>query len=396
MKKTILIIGIVIVILALVVGGVYLYKPQPTPNGGGKEASGTYTQIGRSSIVNDKLAFKATSLTGNEVIIYDGKEYGGEYYKVYKPNEIGGSLVYSGYNKEGSETIYYIVHGNKVYTDTEDYYSVSYPVEVNGKIAFEAYVGGTKAEANGKSIIVYDGKIYEDEYNWASEIFSVNGKLGYIAKEGLGTGKTFLVIDGEEIGREYNRVENPTLVGGKLTYIADNNKLVYDGQIIAEYDRFSHGHRDKSIKEINGKPSAVAIKDNEYFVYYGGKEWKPSQHRTEDDSFSPMYYGIKEVNGKLAFEVIYEFCCPTMGDNPSVEGFVYYDGKEYGLEYDSASSPFEINGKFGYIAVDDGKEFLVIDGEVASEEYSDITSVKEINGKLTYVAKKGLSYSVYE
>jgi len=205
MAKTIWIIGAIVIILALVIGGMFLYKPQPTPNGVGKTASETYSQISGATMISGKLAFVGTTLTGNEVIVYDGKEYGSEYDKVYKPMLINGRLVYSAYSKNGAETIYYIVDGDKVYTDTNDYYSISYPVDINGKLAFEAYVGGTKAESNGKSIIIYDGKKYGEQYDWASEIFNANGKLGYIAKEGLGVGKTFLVVDGEEIGKEYNR-----------------------------------------------------------------------------------------------------------------------------------------------------------------------------------------------
>jgi hypothetical protein len=395
MKKIILIVGVIAIILALVIGGIYVYTQQPTPNGG-KTASGTYSQISGATMINGKLAFVGTALTGKEVIVYDGKEYGSEYDKVYKPRLIGGRLVYSAYSKNGAETIYYIVDGDKVYTDTNDYYSISYPVDINSKLAFEAYVGGTKAESNGKSIIIYDGKKYGEQYAWASEIFNANGKLGYIAKEGLGVGKTFLVVDGEEIGKEYNRVESPTEINGKLAYIADNKKLVYDGQVIAEYDRFNHGYRDKSIVSVNGKPTAVAVKDNEYFVYYDGKEWKPIQHRTTDESFSPIYYGITDIGGKLAFEVQYEFCCPVMGDNPSVEGFVFYDGKEYGLEYDSARSPFELKSELAYIAKEDGKEFVIVDGNKLTEGYSHISFASEVNGKLIYIAKKGITYSVYE
>jgi len=396
MGKTIWIIGAIVLILVLVIGGIYLYNTQPTSNSGGKIASETYSQISGATLLNGKVAFVGTTLTGNEVIIYDGKEYGSEYDKAYKPMLIGGRLVYSAYNKNGAETIYFIIDGDKVYTDTSDYYSISYPVDINGKLAFEAYVGGTKAEANGKSIIIYDGKKYGEQYSWASEIFNANGKLGYIAKEGLGVGKTFLVVDGQEIGKEYNVVESPIIINGKLAYIADNKKLFYDGQVISEYDRFYHGYRDKSIISVNGKPAVVAVKNNEYLVYYDGKEWKPSQHRTTDESFSPIYYGITDIGGKLAFEVQYEFCCPVMGDNPSVEGFVYFDGKEYGLEYDSARSPFNANGKLGYIAKNNGKEFIVVDGNKVSEEYDSISFANELDGKLIYIAKKGATYSVYQ
>jgi hypothetical protein len=341
-------------------------------------------------------------LAGKEVIVYDGKEYGGEYDKVYKPMLIGGKLVYSAYNENGSETVYYIVQGDKVYTDTNDYYSISYPVDINGKIAFEAYTGGTKAESNGKSIIIYDGKRYGEQYDWASEIFNVNGKLGYIAKEGLGVGKTFLVVDGKEIGKEYQHVYSPVIIDGKLAYSAYKKVdsgwgyfFVYDGK---EYDMHvsGGGYRDISIVDVNRKPAFSSNEGNISFVYYDGKQWKPNKQRTNDASFTPVYYGIKEIGGKLAFEVGYEYCCPAMGDNPSMEGFVYYNGKEYGLEYDSARRPFEINGKLGYIAKNNGKEFIVVDGKIASEEYDNISFANEINGKLVYVAKKGLAYSVYE
>jgi hypothetical protein len=354
----------------------------------------TYSKISQASILDGKLVFVGTTSSSKDVIVYDGKEYGGEYDRVYKPMLIGGRLVYSAYNS-GAETIYYIIDGDKIYTDTDEYYSISYPVDIDGKLAFEAYIGGTKAEANGKSIIIYDGKKYGEQYDWANEIFNANGKLGYIAKEGSGVGKTFLVIDGEEIGKEYQHVYSPVMINGKLAYIADDKKLVYDGQVIDEYDRFDHGYRDKSIISVNGKPAAVAVKNSEYFVYYDGKEWKPSKHRTTDKSFTPVYYGIKDLNGKLAFEVRYEFCCPVMGDNPTMEGFVYYNGKEYGLEYDSARSPFEINGKLGYIAKSNGKEFIIVDGKKVTGEFSNIAFAKELSGKLIYAANNGTSYFIY-
>jgi len=54
MKKTILIVGLLVIILALVISGIYLYKPQPAPNGGTSE---TYSQISGASIINGKLVF---------------------------------------------------------------------------------------------------------------------------------------------------------------------------------------------------------------------------------------------------------------------------------------------------------------------------------------------------
>jgi len=396
MKKTILIVGLLVIILALVISGIYLYKPQPAPNGGTSE---TYSQISGASIINGKLVFVGTTLKGKEVIVYDNKEYGGEYDRVYKPMLIGGELVYSAYNKKGSETVYYIVQGDKVYTDTNDYYRISYPVDVNGKIAFEAYIGGTKEEANGKSIIIYDEKRFGEQYAWASEIFSVNGKLGYIAKEGS---KTFLVVDGKEIGKEYNYVSSPVMINNQLAFSATKkvvndwkNVFVYDDK---EYDTsvIGGGYRDISIVEVNDKPAFSSSDRNMSFVYYDGQKLKPNRQRTNDSSFSPIYYGIKDIEGKLAFEIRYEYCCPDMGDNPSVEGFIYYNGKEYGLEYDSARSPFETNGKLGYIAKEGSKTFLVVDEDVVSEEYNDISFANEINGKLVYIAKKGATYSIYE
>tara|TARA_Y100000310_G_scaffold326502_1_gene391461 strand:+ start:104 stop:1336 length:1233 start_codon:yes stop_codon:yes gene_type:complete len=400
-------LSLIIIAVVLVIGigiGVFyfsdLFNREPVPDDPSINLpSGTYKQIRGSSIVNGDLAFSATTINENEVIVYRGNEYGSEYDRVYKPNEIGGKLVYSAHDRKVPETIRYIIHGDRIYTDTKDYYDISYPVDVNGKIAFEAYAKGTEPEANVKSIIIYEGEVYGDEYDWASEIFSVKDKWGYIAQEGPGLRKAFLVFDGEEIGREYNKVESPAEVNGKLAYIADNDKLVYGGEVIAEYDRFSvGGFRGKGIKEVNGKPAVVAVKDDEYFVIHGGKEWKPSQHRTHEtagDSFTPAIYAIEDIGGKLAFQIIYEFCCPDMGDNPALGNLIYYDGKEYGLEYDSASAPFETNGELGYIGRKDSKEFLVIDGEIASEKYDSIQGVQEINGQLIYFAKTGTRYSVY-
>jgi hypothetical protein len=397
MKKQNLVFAIIILVILIVIG-VCFYNYTQNPN---KE--GSYSFIRRVAIINEKPAFEATNFLRKDFIVYDGKEYGKEYYKTYKPQEINGKLVFSAYNTKNGIATRYIINGNEVISDTNSYYDVSYPVEVNGKLAFEAYINGTKEKDDGKSIIIYDGKEYGNEYDWASEIVDVNGKLCYLARQ-IKNNKDFVVCDGKEYGKEYDSVENPISVNGKLAYIAIKNKkefLVLDGKIASdEYDRIPRGYRDQVINIVNGKPAFGAVKGNETFVVYDGKEYKEGSY--SPNSKKPMFeedkgdvhFQISEVNGKLAYS--YSKSIMTEPNRfEGINGYVIYDGKEYGNEYDFAQTPIDMNGKLGYIAKKDNKMFIVVDEKIVTQEYDGVSFVTMLNNKLVYVAKEGLKYSIH-
>lgn len=372
MKKTILVTLILaFFVLIAIFAGIFFYKNQTS-----------YFSVGEFAVVNGKLTYKAAKFTGQEVIVYDGKEYGKEYDSIYHIKDIGGKLTFSAYRNVGAETNHYIIYGNEIIGDTEKYYRPSYPVEVNGKIAFEAYFGGSKSERNGKSRIVYNGQVYGEEYDWASKIADIDGKLAYVGKRGR---ETYIVYDGIEKGEG----ENPTSVNGTLTYLS-GNKVIFGEKIIeGDYDSIQKGYGSKTIYEIDGKPAFAAIRDGKSFVVYDGKEYgKEYNMDSSEGTYSPeTVFIIYENNHKLTYSFVNTY---MVGNENYLSDIRFvYDGHEI------ESLPFEYDGKMGYVKNEKRKDFIVIDDKIVSPGYRDIAFVVNVEGKLIYIAKKFIGYSIY-
>jgi len=357
-KKFWVILILVFVFLTILLGG-FLYLNHTS-----------YFSVDEYAVVDGKLAFKAMKFTGQEVIIYDGNEYGAEYDKVYHIKDIGGKLTFSAYKREGKSTTYYIVYGDEIISDTGQYYDVENPVEVNGTIAFEAHFGGKKGRGNGKSRIVYNGQVYGEEYNWASDIADIGGKLAYVGQKK--NHDRYIVYDGVEIGLG----EEPTSINGTLAYIS-GNKVIYGGEVIGEYDLIQ-----SRIYEVNGKPAFVTFTNNKSFIVYDGNEY--GKEYNIEEYGSETIFTIYENNQKLGYSFVNTY---MEGNKMHISDRRYvYDGQE--VEH----FPMEFNVKQD---IENENEFIILGDERISPAYRDIAFIVDIDGNLTYTARKFFGYSIH-
>ncbi|MDZ7799081.1 MAG: hypothetical protein U5L76_05805 [Patescibacteria group bacterium] len=351
--------------------------------------------------LNEKIAFQVYNrettrsperVVHKDIVIYNGQEYGLKYDSAFSPFVIDNKL---GYQAKNNGKVFLVVNGQEYGLK---YDSASSPFEFKNKLGYQA-------KNNGKVFLVVNGQEYGLKYDSASSPFEFKNKLGYIATNDK---KQFLVINGKIVTEEYDNISCVKIINNKLAY-AGHNKIdnywnsffVYDNEKI-ETNISTHTEAkkvDSRIFEVNKKPVFVSGDEFNPSIFYNNKEWKPN-HRKSHEDFTKEYYEIKSIGGKLAFEInYYRHPFLTMDSNTSLGSLVYYNGKEYGTEYDEANSPFEVAGQLGYVARNDNKDFLVINGKIYSPEYLHIKFAQEINGKLVYIAKENSSdiyYTIYK
>ncbi len=290
---------------------------------------------------------------------------------------------------------------------SRDFDGIKQMVAINGKLAFI----GTKGN---KQFVVEDQK--EVEYDYVQSLQDVGGKLAYIAKK---SGKTFVVYNGNNVveteglaanliavngkpavqlieknnnqhinydgrifglGKEYDSIQFPTDIGGKLVYIGStfkNGKNI--ARVIMEGQEISSAFDDiREIIDIDGKPVFTATENWKSVLIFGNKI--ASQ---QYDSIMGLY----NAGGKPAFIAF---------NKGSSNPLVVYDGREMG-PYDYVEGPLGYHEKVIFGVVKSGKSFIIYDGKEFGKEYDSASSPQIVEGKLAFVAKKGQeTFIVYD
>lgn len=323
------------------------------------EEAVSYPTVEYAASVGDKLAYFAQldeQQTGDwpkSVLVYNGKEYGSEYYTVLSPLDIMDASIES-----------------------------TPAVSIGGKLVYRALLKDVLPDGGHKEVIVYDGKEYGKEYSLAYNPRDVNGKLTYSAKLDASDyyGQEFIVYDGKEIGKEYSQAYDPVGVGGKLAYVAlgDPNSdipetfIVYDGKQLTEYTDVD------SPFSLDGKLGYFYLKEGKSYTIYDGKH-------IGDKYFSAG--NLMLVGGKLAYLAGQDF-----------NNFVVLDGKE-GKRYDLGDQIIQpdmmvsVNGKLAYfVGVPPSSVFEVFDGKEMSERYDEVIGPTAIGDELVFIGKKEDGY----
>jgi hypothetical protein len=293
---------------------------------------------------------------------------GEEYYATRNPVDVGGKLAYEAHMYEGPNFCRFIVYDGKEHG--REYCSASSPADISGKLA---YIVGDK----GRMFVVFDGKRGND---YLSVIIrdELKGALFYQATEhDWRARKYFYVVGNDEVGRQYDNIWKPEDVGGELAYIAeqDGKSFLVLGQqeLGRQYDNVT------SWVNIGGEVAYVAEKDGQQFVVYLGKEGK---------KYARVTY-LRDIGGKLSYLAIKKGRCYET----NASAVAVYDGEEEGLQYDTVlcldGGIVNVNGELAYVAKQDGHRFVVYDGEEYGKEYDAVYWPFEFDGKLAYFAKDG-------
>ena len=328
---------------------------------------------------------------------------------VYYIKNVGGKLAYlNGIDDAKGTKFYYVIDGKelgKEYDINLDLYVI------NGKPAFFARDGN-------KSFIVYDGKEYGKEYDYVDPIFtSVAGEITYFA---IKDNKSFIVQGEKEIGREYDQTAgsmdlNESDLSG---YDPEEIKVRYDAEGKPAYQLIM-----PAFGEVNGKLAYIAEKDGKTFVVYNGQEIGKQYDRIYSHITVGNHTYLNPVNGKLTYIALKDNKTLVVYDGMEMGGdytidpffvtgvdgklvytarrnnktFVVYDGKETGKEYDDISNLLEYNGKLVYLATEGDKSFAVYDGMDVGREYDSVSGISVLNGKLVYMVINDLkTFFVYD
>lgn len=238
---------------------------------------------------------------------------------------------------------------------------------------------------------------YATSYTRMAYAADLGGKPAYIVTKS--DGKKLILYDGVETGKDYDQALMPRLIAGKLFYAGvRNNKYyaVYDGQEIGK-DYFSIW----SPGEYNGKPVYIAEKIGKSVLVYEGNEISNASY--------DYVWSYAAIDGKIAYLAskagetytalkINPQTSESRRDIPpeGIKSVIVYDGKEIGREYDTVGFPMEIDGKLAYVALVNGRKYMVL-GSFKGTEYNDISEPLMYNGKPAYIAEKdGKSFLVYD
>jgi len=228
---------------------------------------------------------------------------------------------------------------------------ITYAGDVAGK---PAYI----ISKDAKKTIFYDGKETGSQYDSALMPTDVSGKLFYA---GVRNNKYYAVYDGNETGEGFFRIWSPGEHAGKLIYIGEKvgkSVIVLDGkEMNSSYDYIW------SYNAIGGKLAYTASMLGET---YTASKIQPQTAESRKD-IPPA--GVKSV--------------------------IYYDGAEIGGNYDTALFPRDVDGKMAYVALKNGKKFIVYGG-IEGTGYDEIYEPLIYDGRLAYVAQdSGKSVLVY-
>ena len=238
--------------------------------------------------INGKVAYSLQKSADDEktVIVYDGKELGGQYDNTLNPVSVGGKLAYVAV--QGNKT-FIVYDGNEI---GKEYFSADSPADVNGELAYVGYKNQSD-EAKNKGVVVWKG----DEIFWYAHLPSgVNGKLAYVDERYEGIYGVSVIYGSEDDWRDYANIADIKWIGGKLAYTAtedlDKYFLVYDDKEVGkEY------YYVRSPMEYKGKLLYIAT--------LSGPE-SPSEALIWDGKkITDDYYAIVNdpviINGKLVF-----------------------------------------------------------------------------------------------
>ena len=197
-------------------------------------------------------------------------------------------------------------------------YEVSSLYEVNGKLAFDVLnytkwshcadtdYWCTQSEYSYFDLF-YDFEEIGGQYDSASNLFELDGKLHYQAAEGK---KNFIIADdGKLIGDQYDSVENFVKLEEKLYYVATKDEkkvIVADGKPI-----------DTPFEEVYGLSLT-----NGAFSYCGAKDGKTSI--VINDTATPVQSSfcgdLKTLDGKIVF----------VAEKDVSENYIYYGDEKIG------------------------------------------------------------------
>ena len=204
---------------------------------------------------------------------------------------------------------------------------------------------------DGEVYFVYDNRFHERV---------IDNKMTYYLEKEIGqdaqgrTIKEKVVVHGDEVRRyqgtdEDLRVSFLYEIGGKLTYglLKDGKEYIVHGdkQIGSEYDSVSY----RNFFEVDDKIVFRAKKDNKELVVHG------------DEVISDKHGSI------IQFEKFYDkilYCYRTY----DFKNLCVYDGIQY--DYIFASDSVRINDKLIFVAIREGKYFVVLDNRQISEKYN--------------------------
>lgn len=218
-------------------------------------------------VVGGKIGYIAQRKDNNkEIIVYDGKEYGGQYDRISSPTDVNGKLAFV-----AAENLrfrqHYLYFDGHVTTLSKEYWGPIYLYSVGEKPAFAATLKDETTDA-----VVMDGKeigryrhVNPISAGTYSGITDINGKTAFVSQVKVGENqwKNAVYFDGKEIGR-YDSVYFLTNVGGRLAYaVVDGEqnysryRIVINGQYLGnEYvDSWAGGEK---LVVFNGKLAYIA------------------------------------------------------------------------------------------------------------------------------------------
>jgi hypothetical protein len=184
----------------------------------GKVILGPYKSTSFPTDIDGRLAYIAVTESGQQIAVFDGKEYGRDYGSVLPYLwDYEGQLAFSAIRKDGSRDGKQFVVLNGVETGLQYMDAISLEVE-NDQFT---YVGYLKDDLYS-SRIVYKGKEYGASYDYVLLPAIREGRFFYNAHK---NGKQCVVLEGNE-GRWYDDIYGGwVMVSGKLIYmVADSGR----------------------------------------------------------------------------------------------------------------------------------------------------------------------------
>ncbi len=326
----------------------------------GDKEFGPYSYVGNVIDFQDGIAFYARENTSDIMMIKNGVD-------VHMGEDRADYIVTDRYSTDISKMILP--------------YEVSSLYEVNGKLAFDVLnytkwshcadtdYWCTQSEYSYFDLF-YDFEEIGGQYDSASNLFELDGKLHYQAAEGK---KNFIIADdGKLIGDQYDSVENFVKLEEKLYYLATKDEkkvIVADGKPI-----------DTPFEEVYGLSLTNGV-----FSYCGTKDGKTSI--VINDATIPVQDSscgnLKTLDGKIVF----------VAEKDVSENYIYYGDKKIGPYKAVEAVKLGDHVIFKMINFDEeSAKFVFVDGKTFGPfGYIPDGGVMEDLGEIYFTAKRTLT-----
>src|SRR3989344_291493 len=295
--------------------------------------------------INGKIGYFAKK-ADKEIIVYDGKEYGGGYDKVSKAIGVGGKLAFVASMDEKFRQHYLYLDG-KVGELSKEYWGPVYLYSVGGK---PAYIAGLKDKTDvlvvdGKEIGRYKSVIPAGRFDY-DLIIDVGGKAAYSERIKVkeGTWEDVVYLDGKKIG-QYSNVYDLKNIGGHLAFRAisgefNNTKYraILDGEFVGQ-----NVYVKGDLVDLGGKLAFISEDNN---IYIDGKpmgvQSDPKNLRAWNGELIFMSNGKIMKNNKVL----------NIGNDPADEFWIVNNKLFYRIQNDYNAYVF------------DGKKYLLPNGGI--------------------------------